>query len=245
MPIRIADNLFQIAEFGQGVNAFLWDPRGALGGPIMFDTGLPFQGAHLVHEMVAVGCEPESVRMIVITHDDLDHVGRLASLQAVSGAVVAAHTLEIASIGGNTFRRSVPSGPISRMVGVASLLLGRRFPHQAVHVSLPLEDGDPLPGGWVAIHTPGHTAGHTSYFHPADRVLLAGDALGNSDRGLTPPVPFFTPDHRRATLSIKKLAELNPEVIGFGHGATMVDAASNLRVFAATLEPLSLEVADD
>jgi glyoxylase-like metal-dependent hydrolase (beta-lactamase superfamily II) len=43
--------------------------------------------------------------------------------------------------------------------------------------SLP-EDGT-VPGlsGWRWIHTPGHTAGHVSFFREEDRILIVGDAF--------------------------------------------------------------------
>jgi glyoxylase-like metal-dependent hydrolase (beta-lactamase superfamily II) len=31
--------------------------------------------------------------------------------------------------------------------------------------------------GWRCVPTPGHTVGHMSFFRPADRVLISGDAL--------------------------------------------------------------------
>ena len=41
-----------------------------------------------------------------------------------------------------------------------------------------------LPGlpGWQILHTPGHTPGHVSFFRPADRTLVVGDAFCTTKR---------------------------------------------------------------
>jgi len=86
------------------------------------------------------------------------------------------------------------------------------------------------------VHTPGHTPGHTAYFHLRHRVLIAGDALGHNGRGwLRFPMRIYTEDLAAAARSIRKLAGLEPEVICFGHGPVLRDAAGVLRKFAEAL----------
>ena len=85
-----------------GVNAYVWHPLPSQrenGEPILFDCGYPWSGRGLVASLTALGCPPEEVRTIAITHDDIDHVGRLASLQAVSSATVIAHRIEAEAAG--------------------------------------------------------------------------------------------------------------------------------------------------
>jgi glyoxylase-like metal-dependent hydrolase (beta-lactamase superfamily II) len=93
-----------------------------------------------------------------------------------------------------------------------------------------------LPGGWIAVHTPGHTPGHTAYFHPGQRLLIAGDALGFSTGSrLHFPLRIYTEDAGAAATSIRKLAALEPDVICSGHGLVMTDAARALRGLAESL----------
>ncbi|UUL77102.1 MBL fold metallo-hydrolase [Pseudarthrobacter sp. Fe7] len=80
-----------------------------------------------------------------------------------------------------------------------------------------------VPGlpGWVAIPTPGHTAGHVAYWRSGDGVLLTGDAVItvnlNSMRGLLPGEPdlsgppwFTTWNWKLSMDSITRLAEPGP-----------------------------------
>lgn len=222
-----------------GVNVYAWLPtptqRGP-GEPCLFDCGFPWSGRAMVDGLAELGCRPADIRTIAITHDDFDHVGRTAALQAVSGAQVAAHRLEAERLTRETWREPPAQLRMPRpLQALSGLVYGRRGRHP-VQVDRQLEDGDGLPGGWIAIHTPGHTPGHTSYFHPVLRALIAGDALGSTRYGrIRAPQPIFTEDQAEAARSIRKLAALEPEIICFGHGPELLSAAEPLRGLAESL----------
>ncbi len=236
--MEIVPGLYRLPGI-QGVNAYVWHPRAdqrGAGEPILFDTGLPWSGRALVASLIALGCQPTEVRTIAITHDDVDHAGRLVSLRAVSGATVVAHALEAPRLGRATWR-DLPGlqarGNVSKAIG---RLMSRWLPHRPVVVTRIVQDGDALPGGWIVVHTPGHTPGHASYFHPERRILIAGDALGSARNGrLRAPQAFATEDPATATASVRKLAALAPDVICFGHGPEVHDAAETLHKLADVL----------
>jgi glyoxylase-like metal-dependent hydrolase (beta-lactamase superfamily II) len=236
--MEIVPGLYRLPGI-QGVNAYIWHPRAdqrGAGEPILFDCGLPWSGRNLVASLIALGCQPTEVRTIAITHDDVDHVGRLAALQAVSAAEVIAHRLEAPRLARDRWREppDLP-GPLNLVAAVADRL-SARLPRHPVRVDRAVEDGDALPAGWVAVHTPGHTPGHTAYFHPALRVLIVGDALSNLPGGrLRTPMPIYTEDRAAAIRSIRKLADLKPEVICPGHGPVVRGAADRLRKLAESL----------
>src|SRR4051794_30783189 len=66
--------------------------------------------------------------------------------------------------------------------------------------------------GLRIVASPGHTAGHVAVFDEQSRVLVAGDALTNTD-GLAGSNPQFTEDADAARASVRKLAGLEPRVI--------------------------------
>ena len=70
----------------------------------------------------------------------------------------------------------------------------------------PLADGDDVFGLRI-VATPGHTAGHMAVYDTGSRVLVAGDALNNTD-GLAGSNPQFTEDEAEAARSVRRLAEL-------------------------------------
>jgi glyoxylase-like metal-dependent hydrolase (beta-lactamase superfamily II) len=223
----------------RSVNAYVWHPRPeqrARAEPILFDCGWPWSGQALVSSLAALSCRPTEIKTIAITHADLDHAGRLASLQAVSGAEVVADPTEAERLSHDSWR-ALPGnrGAVNLVAGVARML-STRWPPHPVHATCLVQDGDEIGGGWIAVASPGHTPGHTSYFHPGLRTLIAGDALGSIRKGeVRPPQPMFTEDGEVAARSIRRLAELEPEVICFGHGPELQGAAEPLRKLAESL----------
>jgi glyoxylase-like metal-dependent hydrolase (beta-lactamase superfamily II) len=82
--------------------------------------------------------------------------------------------------------------------------------------------------GFRVIDVPGHSRGHIALFREADRVLILGDVLNSADpltgaRGLRIPKDFFTPDPQRNRESARRLGELEPSIVAFGHGPPVRD----------------------
>jgi len=72
--------------------------------------------------------------------------------------------------------------------------------------------------GLQVIGTPGHTAGHISVLDPIGGLLVAGDALNESDGMVLGPNPNFSSDIVEANASVARLAERQFETVVFGHG---------------------------
>jgi hydroxyacylglutathione hydrolase len=90
-----------------------------------------------------------------------------------------------------------------------------------------LREGDEV-AGFRVLEVPGHSAGHVAYWRESDRVLILGDVLNSQSpflgiRGLREPKTYFTPDPARNRQSAKRLAELEPAVVLFGHGPPVRD----------------------
>jgi glyoxylase-like metal-dependent hydrolase (beta-lactamase superfamily II) len=93
--------------------------------------------------------------------------------------------------------------------------------------------------GFTVLDTPGHSAGHVSYWRESDRTLICGDVFTNMNfitgiPGLHEPPEMFTPDPARNRESMRRLAALEPKLVCFGHGPPLRDPAK-LRAFASTL----------
>jgi hydroxyacylglutathione hydrolase len=78
-------------------------------------------------------------------------------------------------------------------------------------------------GSFTVIETPGHTAGHVSFWREEDGVLVLGDVLANlsiNDKWviLREPERIFSLDPAQNRRSAQRLAQLEPKLICFGHG---------------------------
>jgi glyoxylase-like metal-dependent hydrolase (beta-lactamase superfamily II) len=114
----------------------------------------------------------------------------------------------------------MPRHWLSRSVG--RLWVGPPHP-----VSRRLREGDQV-GTFTVIETPGHTAGHISFWREADRILITGDVLCNLNiwNGLVmlrEPEAIFTLDPALNRRSARRLLSLEPRLVCFGHGPPLRD----------------------
>jgi glyoxylase-like metal-dependent hydrolase (beta-lactamase superfamily II) len=185
-------------------------------GATLVDAGPPGQEEAIVAILAEVGVGLGDLRQIVLTHQDLDHVGSLRAIVAASTARVLAHEIEAPFIDGRKAPRFAES-------------------FQPTSVDRLLTDGDRLPvaGGVRIIATPGHTPGHLCLYLERSRTLIAGDALLAHRGRVYGPSSEFSADLDAARESVRKLAELDVRAIVCYHGGVVdEDANGQLRRLA-------------
>jgi glyoxylase-like metal-dependent hydrolase (beta-lactamase superfamily II) len=210
------------------------DPQGQL----LVDTGLPGQGETLRRLLAQHGAQPATVRWLVLTHQDLDHIGNAPEVVAESGAEVYAHRADAPFIEGERLLLKLAPERLATLAPEARAFFEEWAKHPPrVRVSRLVEDGQTLPvaGGVRVVYTPGHTPGHLSLYLEAHRVLVAGDALVVADGQLRGPRPEVTLDMAEAMRSVAKLAALEPEFVVCYHGGVYgPGAARRLHEIAST-----------
>ena len=203
--------------------------------PVVVDAAMPGRAGAVWRHLALLGCEPEAVGEIWLTHGDIDHMGSVAALKARSGAKVVAHRADAPLVDGTANRELGPLPLSGTYQGIFNLAVRYLFRYRPAKVDCPAEDGDTL-GSWQVIHTPGHTAGSASYYHAERKIIIVGDALNHRRGRLGAPPPMFTPDMAQAHESIKRIAGLDFEVCCFGHGPPLKsNAAQRVRAFAERL----------
>jgi glyoxylase-like metal-dependent hydrolase (beta-lactamase superfamily II) len=192
----------------------------------LIDTGISGRSAQVFAAIEGAGRRVEDVRQVIITHWHVDHMGSLAEVVERSDAQVLAHPIDAPIVRGE---REGP-GPQGVWRYFSALIKRVAAPARPCRVDREVNDGDEidLGGGARILHTPGHTAGSIAVYVPGRKLLFAGDAIANT-LGLRTPIGFFTEDATAARASIKKLAELDFEVVCFGHGRPL-DREASLRV---------------
>ena len=89
-------------------------------------------------------------------------------------------------------------------------------------------DGDELPGGLVAVHTPGHTSNHLAFALPAERALFTGDhIMGWSTTVVVPPDGSMA-DYMA---SLARVADGDYAVLYPTHGAPIPEPAPFLEAY--------------
>jgi len=215
----------------------LWDGSD---GVTLVDAGLPGQVPQIEAGLEGLGLKLRDVRRILLTHQDIDHIGSADALSRASGAEVSAHAADVPYIEGDRpllkmdrsrYESRIQALPEAQKQAVRAIL---ESPPK-VKVRHVLNGGEELPfhGGIVVIATPGHTPGHVSYYLKAAKLLLAGDAMRVEDGSLIGPSPMATPDMRSAVASLRSLLSFPIEsVLCYHGGLANRDVAARLRELA-------------
>lgn len=194
------------------VNAYLLTtPRGHF----LIDTGSSSARQRLLEELAAHGCTPGSLKLILLTHGDFDHVGNAAYLRAAYKARIAMHPVDSGMAErGDMFSSRKKPGFFLRMLLPLFARLGKADRFTA---DLPLADGQELTGfGWSArvFALPGHSGGSVVFLTP-EGELFCGDLIENIKK---PRLGSIMDDVPTAMHSIQKLAGMSITTVYPGHG---------------------------
>lgn len=188
-------------------------------GLVLLDAGLGGQTDALREELAAAGFDWADVWTVLLTHQDGDHAGGLASVVEATDAVVFAHEVCAPYVDGR-------QDPIKGE--------GDRYP--PVPVDVELTDGvrfRTAAGPMEVVFTPGHAPGHVSLWFPDANLLVAADAVTAADGELQGPNERFTLDMAEAAASVDRLAGLDVERVHCYHGGTVEADADRLAAIAA------------
>ena len=180
----------------------LWDDEMA----VLIDTGFPGQIEDIQVEMEKVGVSFDKLKVVILTHQDIDHIGSLPELlqRCRSNIKVYAHELDKPYIEGDL--------PLLKDGNVENRPKGK--------VSDTMIDGQELPycGGILILHTPGHTPGHISLYLKQSKILIAGDSMYSVNGMLGGIHAPTTINIKEAQQSLKKYLNLDIESVVCYHG---------------------------
>lgn len=173
--------------------------------------------AKLDRRIIMRALRGRSLSAHVLTHAHPDHQGASRAVCEAFGVPLWVGELDApAAEDPRLIKERQPRHPINSLF--FRIMTGPGHP-----VARTLREGDEV-AGFTVLDTPGHSAGHISLWRESDRTLIAGDVLNAQHplalfpRGLREPLSFFTPDPARNRESIRRLGELEPDLVVLGHG---------------------------
>lgn len=198
---------------------------------ILVDAGLPNSLREIKNAMENTGVPFERLSKIIITHQDIDHIGGIKSiLNELPEVKVFAHEEDKQYIQGekkfvrlnSSFMDRINSFPEETQEKILDM-----FKNAPVEVDITLTDGEELPycGGIIVIHTPGHTPGHICLYHKDSKTMIVGDAMNVLDGQITGPNEQLLnkEDAGKAINSLKKFEEYDIENVISYHGGLFND----------------------
>lgn len=198
------------------VNAYLLK---ATDGFVLVDTGLPNNWDALNEQLAAAGCLPDRLKLVVITHGDLDHTGGCLNLREKYGAKIAIHHDDAEMVEkGVVLKREITNPIFKMMMKLRKHRMRGRMPQVATfEPDIILSDGQSLEEYGVdakVLHLPGHTPGSIAILM-SDGDIIVGDTLSNMFK---PGVSPFIADRDQLARSVKALKEMDLKTIYPGHG---------------------------
>jgi hydroxyacylglutathione hydrolase len=194
-------------------------------GYLLIDTGLSARRSALEQALQNAGCRPGNLKLVILTHGDVDHIGNCVYLRQKYAAQIAMHTADAEMVRYGDMGRNRKATPdrISTLGRVVMLLsrvmvfFGGVGKLETFEPDVLVEDGQDLSGyGCTAkvVHLPGHSPGSIGIL-TADGDLVCGDFLMNMVR---PALHFMIDDLSAANASLEKLKGLGVKTIYPGHG---------------------------
>jgi glyoxylase-like metal-dependent hydrolase (beta-lactamase superfamily II) len=201
-PFKITEGVYQVG--GPDMTApedccsFLVDA----GRPVLIDTGAGTAPRKLVKNLEGLGYSPGDIKLVVLTHCHIDHVGGAPYLVEKYRLPLAIHELDAAPLEEGDSRRTAANWYGRELVPtkVRSHLKGNEG----------TIDGGSFPIRWL--HTPGHTPGSISLYidNGMFRVLFGQDIHG-------PFYASFGSDIDAWGVSMRRLLDLEADILCEGH----------------------------
>lgn len=186
----------------------------------LIDTGLPKNGKGILNELKSMDIKPHDIKNILITHDDMDHVGSLALLEKDSGAKIWASKEDIPHIIGEINRHAI-----------------KRILNYIVKLEKP-ENIHPYPedgivGDIKIINTPGHTVGHVCMLYKD--IMFVGDLFRTKNGEIITGPSLANWNNSILKESIVKIDEYNFKWICPAHGEP-IKRDNHLKDFIKTIK---------
>lgn len=194
---------------------------------ILVDAGYPGQLLQIREAMEEAEVPFSQLSAIILTHQDIDHIGSAASIEKEVGhpIQIMAHEKEKPYIQGDArpiklaqLEANADALPPQMKAIYEKLRTG--FESSKVGINKTLIQGEQLPycGGMTIIHTPGHTPGHICLYLIQHKLLIAGDLLAVDNGSLVTAPKHINFDNSLSMESLRKLAQYPIEKVICYHG---------------------------
>ena len=185
-------------------------------GYFLIDTGMKKTRPRIEEELVKEGCNPGDLKLIILTHGHLDHIGNAAYLRDKYGSKIAMHGDDVRMAeSGDMFIDS--KGLMVSVVGGLMKLLGLSG-YERFTPDVYLDDQQDLSEYGLpakVLYTPGHSNGSISLL-TEEGALFCGDIYGNAKK---PEVTTLIQDQNDLDASVNRINGLDVHRVYPGHGS--------------------------
>jgi glyoxylase-like metal-dependent hydrolase (beta-lactamase superfamily II) len=193
---------------------------------------------NLERELSRQGWSLDNVQHMLITHAHPDHIGGLQEFQTRSNATTYAHRIDAQIIRGETDRAFANPDELGWFNRLIFRQISQSGSPDPARVDVNLGDGDQLDQileGLQVIHLPGHSHGQIGFYIPQQKLLIGGDVMMRYFGSLRMPIRAVSPDWTAVKQSIRRVTELDVEILCFGHGKPLFNVNPVIQRYADQL----------
>ncbi|MCX7748030.1 MAG: MBL fold metallo-hydrolase [Clostridia bacterium] len=216
----------------EGVNCYLGKAGDSF---ILFDTGghtvldkqFTNRRDRLDKELEKAGCKPGKLKLVVLTHGDIDHVINAAYIRDKYNAKIAMHAGDLELVESPGIEKAMESFRFKSIMNRIIFMIMKK-PIQKIMLKILdhfekfkpdiyIDEGYSLKEYGLdakVLHIPGHTAGSVAIL-TTNGELIAGDTLTNMKK---PDIAPNALDFETLTASVDRLKRMNIKTVYPGHG---------------------------
>ena len=215
---KVADGVWLLrGDLRRAMNIYFLEDEG--GGVVQFDAGTKAMTKGAKKAAAELG----GLNRVVLGHAHADHRGTAPAM----GVPVFCHPDDVADAESDAAiapYMDLSQLPVAPVRWIYPFLL-RRWDGGAVKIAGTVTEGDDV-AGFRVVHFPGHAPGLIGLWRESDRVALVSDVVYMVDSTRLKPMPpgevsvphpAWAWDHAKAKESVRRLAALDPLVVGAGH----------------------------
>lgn len=204
---QVAEGVWRLSEFPPRpvINVYL-------AGDVLVDAGRRWDSGRIRKQTA-----DRDLSLLALTHVHPDHQGAAKTICTERGIPLGCHAADVDAMEGRRPVQEAGQGDLRNK------LIKRMWEGPPHKVDRPFEEGDEVIPSFQTIHAPGHQRGEVIFWRESDRVAICGDVVRNMSylttlASVREPPDIFTVDVPENRRSIRKLADLRPEITLPGHG---------------------------
>lgn len=187
---------------------------------VLVDTGVQGSEQRILAKLKTLGIKPESIDLIIVTHNHPDHSGSVEALSRITAAKVLAHKLEYQAEANGLDDEVKPVTAMAKIIfGLAEKLSSNNKTINQYQADILIEDSYDLSPYGIAgkvITTPGHTQGSLSVIINDQAII--GDSLMALLPFSRPSKPLLAFDLDQIKKNISMLIDLGVNRFYLSHG---------------------------